>query len=108
MTTIINSNIGDTRPIFFKSFLIHAVISHPLLWSRLIAAAETTVGLGLAAGVLPNAAAAGGMLLMLSYWMMKGAKPDLVGLDQSYFFLFLACCIAGESWFVIRRKQGAG
>jgi thiosulfate dehydrogenase [quinone] large subunit len=104
MTAIIRSGLPKVSPMFYRNFLIHVVLAHPLFWSRWISFSETAVGLGLLAGILPKIASLGGMLMMLSYWLMKGAPLDFVGLDQAYFFIFLICLLSAESWFVIRRK----
>lgn len=82
-------------------FSFNTVIAHPTAFGLLIAFGELAVGLGVLAGLFSRIAAAGGLLLSLSFYLTVtwNVRPYFYGSDIVFVFLWITLLIAGPSYW---------
>jgi thiosulfate dehydrogenase [quinone] large subunit len=85
------------------AFMIKPVEPYAILVGLLIALAEIAIGLGAVSGLLFRAAAAGGALLSLLFFLTASwaTHPYYYGADLPYAFGWLALAIAGTSGLLV-------
>lgn len=73
IAAVIEGWLRDGKPYgFFAPFLRNVVLAHPQTWSQMIAIGELAVGAALLAGFITRAAALGGFLMALSFFLARG------------------------------------
>lgn len=85
---------GTSGP--YHDFLVNVVLTHPALFSTLVAWGETLTGVSLVLGLFSRFGGAVGVFLALNYWAAKGAFTDwtsIGGLDLVHAALSLVNAI---------------
>ncbi|ARQ68984.1 DoxX family protein [Streptomyces marincola] len=101
--------LGFSREDAAAGWLADLALDHPGLFLDGVAVAEIAVGAGVLFGLLTRVAAAGGVLLSLSFWLTVTwpSDPYYFGQDLPYLFCFLTLLLAGPGPFALGRPLSA-
>lgn len=101
---------------FYKPFLEHWVVPHPVFWAYLVGLGEFAIGLSLISGFWVRAASVGGFVEMANLFAATGMAPgpnaplwryfgaNLDHICPALLFLIFFSTRAGETWGLDARR----